>query len=129
MLIRFRVSNFLSFNQEIELSMIPGRVRSHSHHIAKGQNRNDIDILRTAIIYGANASGKSNLIKAIDFACKLILKGTHANELIPRKAFKLSQETVDTPSKFEFEFKNKGFCYIYGFKIGIWEDKMEYSRS
>jgi uncharacterized protein len=76
MLITFRVSNFLSFNDEAELSMQAGPQRNlPSHYISTGSGRNDVNILKTAVIYGANASGKSNLIKAMDFAKKVIVNG------------------------------------------------------
>ena len=87
MLIRFRFTNFLSFKDEVELSMIPGKTRQHpSHVISGGESRYAVDLLRGAVIYGANASGKSNLIKAIDFARDLILDGLKAKQPIPRKA-------------------------------------------
>lgn len=115
MLIRFRVRNFLSFYNEVELSMIPGRVRKHADHIVKGVS--GIDILRSAILYGANASGKSNLIRAMDFARELILVGTRAKEAIPRRPFKLTQSASQEPSRFEFEFQNNGRAYGYGFEL------------
>ncbi|RLD10422.1 MAG: ATP-binding protein [Chloroflexota bacterium] len=117
MLIRFHVSNFLSFDEEVELSMIPGKTRKHPGHVTKSEGRHDIDILRSAIIYGANASGKSNIVKAMAFAQELIVEGTHVKESIPRTRFKLKEETVNTPSKFEFEFKAGERCYIYGFEL------------
>ncbi|MEA2008834.1 MAG: AAA family ATPase, partial [Chloroflexota bacterium] len=117
MLIRFHVSNFLSFDEEVELSMIPGKTRKHPGHIVKGDGRHNIDILRSAIIYGANASGKSNLVKAMEFARNLIVEGTRAKESIPRTRFKLKEETLNKPSKFEFEFKVGERCYVYGFEL------------
>lgn len=117
MLIRFHTSNFLSFNEEIELSLIPGRTRQHPTHIVKDQNGCGIDILRAAVIYGANASGKSNLIKALRFAQKFIVKGTRIKESIARIPFKLCQDGASRISKFEFEFKQGERCYIYGFEV------------
>ncbi|MBS1249337.1 MAG: hypothetical protein MAG431_00914 [Chloroflexi bacterium] len=125
MLIRFHVSNYLSFDEEVELSMIPGKARQHSGHVVKSEGRHDIDILRSALIYGANASGKSNLVKAMAFAQELIVKGTHTKDVIPRTRFKLKGETTNIPSKFEFEFRAGERCYIYGFELDrkrIWEE-------
>jgi len=119
MLIRYFVDNFLSFNDQTEFSMIPGRSRLLSHHIVKGKKRSDINILNSAIIYGANASGKSNLIKSIDFAKKLIVWGTEPSEQIPLKKFRLDLKSIDRPSKFQFDFKYKGKYYSYGFKLDI----------
>ena len=64
MLIRFRTSNFLSFDQEQELSMIAGNTKKKENHLI---NQNNLKLLKFSAIYGANASGKSNLLKAINF--------------------------------------------------------------
>lgn len=117
MLIRFRVSNFLSFRDEVELSMIPGRTRQHPDHIVRGDGRNDVSILRGALIYGPNASGKSNLIKAIAFARELILDGVKPAQAIARTPFKLDRDCLQLPSKFEFEIRQNERCYVYGFEI------------
>lgn len=117
MLIRFHVSNFLSFYDEIELSMIPGKVRKHPNHVVDPKNKANISVLRTAIIYGANASGKSNLVKALKFARNFILKGVEAKESIPRIHFKLNTSATKEPSKFEFEIICDNQSYVYGFKL------------
>jgi AAA15 family ATPase/GTPase len=117
MLIRFTVSNYLSFNEEIEFSMIPGKCRSHAHHVVKGNKRGSINVLRAGIIYGANASGKSNLVKAMSFARHLIINGTRPKKHIPRAHFKFDASCVNKPSRFEFEFKLKKEAYAYGFEL------------
>lgn len=118
MLIRFCVKNFLSFKEETEFSLIAGKTRQHSNHLYKtGHTRNDIQILRSGIIYGANASGKSNLVKAIYFAKRLITKGVEAQKSIPVTPFKLDPNSLIEPAKFEFEYMYKGKNYLYGFEI------------
>lgn len=117
MLIRFMVSNYLSFNEEVEFSMIPGKSRSHQDHLIKDNKRGSIGILRAAMIYGANASGKSNLIKAIAFARHLIVNGTRPKKYIPRNYFKLDKSCATKPSGFEFEFKIQEKAYAYGFEL------------
>jgi hypothetical protein len=117
MLIRFHVSNFLSFNEEVELSLIPGKTRRHLSHIVETQSGCGIDLLRTAIVYGPNASGKSNLVKAMEFAQKLVVQGTRIKAAISRTPFRLCRESDSRPSKFEFEFKYGKRCYIYGFMV------------
>lgn len=96
--------------------MIPGKSRKHPHHIIRGGGRNSINILKAGVIYGANASGKSNLVKAMAFARRLIVDGTRPKRLIPVNCFKLNKSCADSPSKFEFEFKHKGKFYAYGFE-------------
>jgi hypothetical protein len=119
MLIRFRVSNFLSFKEEVEFSMIPGRVRKQhlNHIISGGTSRNDIDLLRAGIIYGANASGKSNLVHVLGFAKGLITQGIKARKPIPITPFKLDKKSLELPSKLEFEIRGKEKDYLYGFEI------------
>lgn len=117
MLIRFLVSNFLSFKEEVEFSLVPGKPRKHPHHVIKGEQWNSINVLKSGVIYGANASGKTNLVKAMSFAQNLILEGTKPKRLIPATPFKLDKEFVNKQSSFTFEFKRKGIFYNYGFKL------------
>ena len=63
MLIRFVVSNYLSFKEETEINMLASAVKSHPHHV---YDSGKVQLVKAGAIYGANASGKSNLIKAID---------------------------------------------------------------
>jgi len=67
MLIRFVVSNYLSFRKETEFNMLTGNFRIHKKHVYK---REEIDLLKSAAIYGANGAGKSNFVKSIG-ACIL----------------------------------------------------------
>jgi uncharacterized protein len=119
MLIRFRVSNFLSFKDEVEFSMIPGRVRKQhpNHIISGGPGRNDVDLLRAGVVYGANASGKSNLVRTLGFAKTLIIEGVKARKPIPIIPFKLDKASFGLPSKFEFEIRCGAKDYLYGFEI------------
>ena len=117
MLIRFRVQNFLSFKEEVELSMVAGKVQKHPDHIVKSPLKPSVDLLRVGLVYGANASGKSNLIKAIHFGKFMVTTGVRAKALIPRKPFKLDGECLSQPSRFEYEFRYKGTSYIYGFLL------------
>lgn len=125
MLITFRVSNFLSFNDEAELSMQAGSQRNlPSHYISTGSGRNDVNILKTAVIYGANASGKSNLIKAMDFAKKVIVNGIKS-ETTYNKHFRLDPANREKPSSFEFEFKLDEKMYAYGFSAHLESKKIK----
>lgn len=117
MLIRFTVENFLSFNQRIDFNMIALDDEEHKHHIITGKSKSDINLLRTSIIYGANEAGKSNLIKAIDFARNFIVKGVDKNKSIEVTRFKLDKSCCQKPSRFELEFRYKGKQFAYGFSI------------
>ncbi|MDX2071756.1 MAG: ATP-binding protein [Haliscomenobacter sp.] len=121
MLITFRVSNFLSFNEEEEFSMLAGKVRKPVRPavtLATG-----VEALKLAVIYGANASGKSNLIKAIDFAHKTILRGIKSHFYVSNH-FRLEKNNESKPSKFEFEFEVNGKVYAYGFTIKLGEKRI-----
>jgi len=115
MLIRFTVENFLSFNQRIDFNMIASDEANLNHHVINGKSENDIALLRTSIIYGANASGKSNIIKAMAFAKHFIVNGVPKNENIEVHHFKLDKR--QKPSRFEFEFRYNSKQYAYGFVI------------
>jgi len=66
MLIRFRVKNFLSFYEEQELIMVKSRVRNHAEHVYQGKATQP-GLLRSSLLFGANASGKSNFLDIIRF--------------------------------------------------------------
>jgi len=83
MLIRFTVENFLSFKERVEFSMIPAQKSDLSHHIINGKASDDISVLKMGIVYGANAAGKSNLIRAMDFAKQLITWVPHPINSFP----------------------------------------------
>jgi len=117
MLIRFRVSNYLSFKEEAEFSMVAGKVHQHPEQVVRKTGNQGVDLLRAAMIYGANDSGKSNLVKAIDFARFMITEGVRAKSSIPRKPFKLDEAFSNQPSKFEFEIQISEKIFVYGFKL------------
>ena len=117
MLIRFSVENFKSFNDKQEMVMIPAkRLQKNKEHVI---SLNKVSLLRNATIYGANASGKTNIIEAMRFAKYVITKK------IPMEASKMYCRVFPNnqvkESKFEFEiFKNNKF-YAYGFSINLHE--------
>ena len=117
MLIRFNVRNFLSFSSRSdgkteEFSMIPGKVRSKREHLYEDSK---LKLLKFAAIYGANASGKSNLVKAIDFAQSTIISGLP--EDASEKYCKSNSENQNSKSYFEFEIKIDENIYSYGFEV------------
>lgn len=113
MLIRFSVENFKSFNDRQELVMIPAKkLKTNKEHVIA---LNKVSVLRNATIYGANASGKTNIIDAIRFAKHVITKK------IPMEASKMYcrvfSENQEKESKFEFEIFKNGKFYAYGFSL------------
>ena len=74
MLIGFKVKNFKSFRDLQHFSLIAGKVRNNENHIIEKNNKK---ILKFSGIYGANGSGKSNLIIAMDFIHDILKFGTN----------------------------------------------------
>jgi len=112
MLIRFTVKNFSSFLEEQSLSMIKTTERRLPNHVCKDKT-GGFQTLRGAVIYGSNAAGKSNLIKAMGYAREFIV----SDEKMDRKQnFKLDTKSAQEPSSFNFEFKIDGKAYSYGFE-------------
>jgi AAA15 family ATPase/GTPase len=113
MLVRFSIENFLSFKERTFFSMIPGKTRSKAYH--KNKTVSNVQTLKFSAIFGANASGKSNLIKSIDFGKKLIL-GKEKLSSIENQKFKLT-DAPELNSRFEYEIQANGLMYAYGFVI------------
>jgi AAA15 family ATPase/GTPase len=113
-LINFSVENFRSFGGEQTLNLIASsKLQDHQDHCvpigATGRS-----VLRAGVVYGANAAGKSNLIRAVLFAQSLI-QGT-----IPFKQLALNQFRFckgKKPSSFEFRFLVDEQIFVYGFAI------------
>ena len=72
MLIRFAVSNFLSFDQQEELSLLCGKARKHSDRLYSNRR---LKLVKCEALFGANGSGKSNLIEALQFTQDTIKDG------------------------------------------------------
>ena len=116
MLIEFSVSNFRSFREKQTLSMVA------SPRLGKKQNVFDPEVtgenfpklLKVAAIYGPNASGKSNLVKALDVIPALLRRAPGENQPIPVMPFRFDPELENEPSPFEANFieDNMRFQYI-----------------
>lgn len=113
MLIRFVVSNFLSFEEEREFNMLAGTFKTHKHHV---YSAGKLDLLKSAAIYGANGAGKSNLIKAIEFLQDIVVEGG-IKKSVNDKKFKLNKTNVEKPISFEIEFSVEKKIYSYGVSL------------
>jgi uncharacterized protein len=118
MLINFKTSNYLSFKEEVILSLSASAIKEYvESNVFEPQYLNE-RLLKTAILLGSNSAGKSNLIKAVEFMKQFVLisaKESQANEPIEVEAFKLNTETLKKPSNFEIEFILDHKRYKYGF--------------
>lgn len=120
MLINFSVKNFMSIREEIEFSMLSSSLKETLNipKTAFTALNNDINVLPVAAIYGANASGKSNILAAMAFFRSFVLTSFGRENLQDKilvKAFALSTKTINEPSEFEITFSIGGKIYRYGF--------------
>jgi hypothetical protein len=117
-LLRFRVTNFASIRDEQELSMIA--LDDHAELATTAVPLIKERVLPAIGIFGPNASGKSNLIKALTFARTAVTESHQhwlPEESIPRWPFRLDAESRAAPSEFVFEFVHKQVRYEYGFAL------------
>ncbi len=120
MLVKILINNFLSFEGETELTMIPSNktTKKAEHKISVKST----SLLKYAAIYGANAAGKSNLVEAFKFIQYCVLKA------IPARATtmfcKSKEDNSYNPSTFEIQFTTNGKFYAYGFSLILKERKI-----
>lgn len=123
MLIQFSVANFRSFKELVTFSMVAAKLSSRDPRIDENNTfsvNNQITLLRSAAIYGANASGKSNLVKALTFMKRFVInssKESQAEEPIDIVPFRLDSESEAQPSHFEVVFLLDDVVYRYGFEV------------
>lgn len=116
MLVEFSVSNYRSIRDRVTLSLVASADESHPSNYFKdvaGKHR----LLKTAAIYGANASGKSNVIAALHTMRRVIRESHTAQrgEPIPVVPFRLDKQTANAPTEFEIVFIIDSARYVYGF--------------
>lgn len=116
MLLEFTVGNFLSFKDKKTFSLEAGGISEHKENVVK---EGKYKVLRSAVIYGANSSGKSNFIKALDFMVETITDSSKLNSIdkLNTKPFLLNTDTEKKPSFFEILFIESGKRYRYGFEL------------
>jgi hypothetical protein len=123
MLIEFCVGNYRSFHDPVTLSMVAANLRSQDKQLDENNvfdaGRN-LRLLTSAAVYGANASGKSNLVRALGVMRNLVLRsagGTQPTGGIEVERFRLSTATSGLPSYFQIIFMLDGTRYRYGFEV------------
>lgn len=120
MLLRMSVENYKSFDQKEELSLISSsKIQTNKNHRVKIKQTN---VLKNSVVYGANASGKSNLVKAIGFVKNTLMEGLplHSINDFCRKR----EENIHRESVFELQFTVEDKFYAYGFSVILSERKI-----
>ena len=114
MILEFSIANFLSFKDKITFSMLANATNGLDDNYVIS---NDRRVLKTTAIYGANASGKTNLFKILTIVISMLRSSNNANinAKLPIVPFKFDKHTIDKPSEFEIKFIVDEVRYVYGF--------------
>lgn len=118
MLVQFSVKNFMSFKEKQEFSMVAGIGNENLNNVISLDSINE-RLLKTSAIYGANASGKTNLIKAFSAAIMMVRLSNSrqpGEKLMQMEPFAFDDKTKNSPCEFEFIFYTNSNKYVYGFK-------------
>lgn len=118
MLIKFKVKNVLSFKDLTEFSMVAGTTFKNDERLVDNGN---FKLLKFSSVYGANASGKSNLVKAFQIMKDLVVESFPNYPLDCH--FKLQDETNDLNSYFEIILLLNKKSYSYGFEADLINNK------
>jgi len=114
-IVDFTVENFRSIKEEQIFSMYAEKKPKH-HAGNISYIESELGLLKTTAIYGSNASGKTNLILALDALKYLAIESgdlKDGDEIESYEPYKLSKSTIDEPTNFEIEFYVKKIRYIY----------------
>jgi len=132
MLIEFSVGNYRSFKEVVTFSMVAAPIIVGDSPI-NGNNlflaTKEIELLKSAAIYGANASGKSNLVRAISFMKEFTINSAVGNRItneIDTELYRLNIESERESSYFEMVFIIGTTRYRYGFEVDRQSVKSEW---
>lgn len=129
MLIEFSVSNFRSFREKQTFSMVAAPRLHKRENVFKPAVKGEKlpDLLKAAAIYGPNASGKSNLVKALDVVREVASRQPSAqSSLLPVAPFRFDRDLADQPSRVELHFVYEG--QRYQFELGLTRDRIVEER-
>ncbi len=126
MILEFRVENFLSFRDEQMISFEPSADKEFES-LYCAEVREGVKVLKLGILYGANASGKTNLLRSFDFVRKFVLEQkkdkTETTGIIK---FQFDNENLLKPVKFQLSFYLNQVKYVYQMVL---EDKILLNES
>ena len=116
MIVRFSVANWMSFRDRVTLSMVASLERQHGDRVAR-IGRYPLRVLPVMALYGGNASGKTNLFKALSFAKTQIVEGSRPDARIPVIPFLLDKDRAQQPTHFEFDLLIDEVVYAFSFSV------------
>ncbi len=119
MLLHFRVANHLSFDDLQEVSFVASSLKERKGYLIDCAAAPSNSVVPAAVVYGANASGKSNLVDAMQTMCAMVLcshaKGDPGGG-VARQPFRLDPAGLLTDTQFDIDFVAEGIRYHYGFQ-------------
>ena len=123
MIIQFSIANYLSFKEPATLSLAATSLREPEAEASGASFELDginLKLLKSAVVFGANASGKSNLIKALHFFKDFVFnsfKALQSDEKISVEPFRLNAVSAKEPSMMEMVMGVEGSIFRYGFEV------------
>ena len=128
MIIEFSVANFLSFKDKVTFSMLANNSDGLNDNYIEVNNRK---VLKTSAIYGANASGKTNLFKILTIVISMLRNSNYinVNSKLPIVPFNFDKDMAKKTSEFEIRFIARGVRYVYGFiadTTNVYEEYLYY---
>lgn len=126
MLVSFLLSNYLSFREERLFSMKATTISEHKESLIECSNGK---YLRSAVLYGANSSGKSNFISALQRMRRVLLSSVKLNDgdKLSYNPFLLTDKSAGAPTRFEIEFMaDTETTYRYGFSYSQFKIQEEW---
>lgn len=119
MILNFKVKNYRSYKGEATFTMLADSSRSKMQNVIENEDRFDFKALKTAVIFGGNASGKSNVLMALGKLIRYIVdKPRFVDRISLYEPFLFDQEAANQPSEFELEFLGPDAVrYIYSLTI------------
>lgn len=114
MLVSFSFQNWMSFREEATISTVADRQRTHRGRVSRLKRYGE-RIVPIVAIYGGNASGKSNIFKALRFVKDFVVEGRKRDEAINVEPFVLLPEVKKQPSRFCLELLINEKIYEFSF--------------
>ncbi|MCX7088197.1 MAG: AAA family ATPase, partial [Methylococcales bacterium] len=129
MLIEFSISNFRSFREKQTFSMVAAPRLKKGNNVFKPDVKSEKlpDLLKVAAIYGPNASGKSNLIKAFSIVREVAMRQPSAQLTpLPVAPFRFDPQLADQPTRVELHFVDAE--QRYQFELALTQERIVEER-